>query len=219
MRVLYLTIAFLTALALSWQAHADPVRPFRATWVVFDSDCTDLYDTPVPAGGAVDLTAVANWDTFPEAYPLQDNLSARVQTSGSPDGLCDDSPATVLGTWTIGADTDLYLGPLKMPAAGGYLLTDFVTVGGTDWQFDVILASPFAPTTATELWRSGAQTTLLPALFALGPVPVTSSQVSVTEEFPWVTDAVYLRLDLDGAGTFTLDAALLPYRSDAHGRD
>ncbi|NIR35995.1 MAG: hypothetical protein GWN07_08335, partial [Actinobacteria bacterium] len=60
-------LLILAALVVAVPAAADPTRSFRAPWLVLDADCTDLYDTPAPPSGAVDLTTLTNWDTKSEA--------------------------------------------------------------------------------------------------------------------------------------------------------
>ncbi len=200
-------------------------RPFRQPWVIFDDACTDLYSLDAfgnqpPAGtdpGSNGLGSTASWNSLAEAYNLQANIGAPIQVSGDPDGLCDAYPERIIGNITIGADQDLYVGPINSPADGFLMLVDF-DAKVTDYQFAIRIPQPWAPTNARSLGSTAVQTTLNQLLFGFGPTVNSSALQATSDEVPWVTEHNYLWINLDGGGAWQMNMALIPYRSQQYGR-
>lgn len=218
-----LILALLIALALAHGARADqigppPARELHGTWTLLKSGCTDLYDTPVPPGGTDTggLGSTSSWNDVTEAYNLQANIGAPAQTSGSPDGLCDSEPWSIKGDITTGASQDLYIGPLNLPVDGGYLVSNYDTIG-TNWAFVLVIPDPVpdAATDVLELERQATSTSLNSVMVLIGPGgDYSPAAILDSEAAVWPEAPLYLVLDWNGAASWVADIAIIPFRSN-----
>jgi hypothetical protein len=166
----------------------------------------------------VDLTVLTNWDTFSEAYDIQANIGALAQVSGDPDGLCDASPETLLGNFTLAADQGLVIGPIKFPAGGVFWVHDFTAIA-TDYRFLFQLEQPWDSAGMT-FTGTPTDTSLTPEAYVFGPGPVgTSSYINAADQLPFPAARIYIVLDLDGIGDFDFNVGLISLRADQFGRD
>lgn len=182
-----------------------------------DSDCVDLYDEPATTSG-VDLTTTSNWDTQAEAVNPGLNVRDAVQTSGSPDGWCDSAPWIIDATGIVLAgDEDLYIGPVLWPSQGAYVNFQVGTITGTNialrWMIDSPYGyTPFGPLPTDTLFSGTTITTASQLLYYVGPDAEGSSQVTGMDYGPIPTGGLYLRIDMNGAGTFAFDLGVDPAR-------
>jgi hypothetical protein len=166
----------------------------------------------------VDLTVLTNWDTFSEAYDIQANIGALAQVSGDPDGLCDASPETVLGNFTLAADQGLVLGPIKFPAGGIFWVHDFTAIA-TDYRFLFQLEQPWDSAGMT-FTGTATDTSLTPEGYVFGPGPVgVSSYLNAADQLPFPAANIYIVLDLDGVGDFDFNVGMVSLRADQYGKD
>jgi hypothetical protein len=202
-------------------------RPFSDVWVIFDDDCTDLYNLDAaglaPPGGADSgangLDSTGSWNTLPDAYNLQANIGAPHQVSGDPDGLCDDAPETIEGNLTIGADQDLHIGPIVFPKQGAYFLYDWdAIVLDYSWGMTSLVPWDTGGIVEWDWWALDNQTSLTSNLRSVGPHLNSTSQMSASDETGIPAMPVYISLFLDNAGAWQVNAAFVPYRLDKYGK-
>lgn len=176
--------------------------------LIFDQDCTDLYDVPATTVN-VDLTTTANWDTVEEAINPDLNKHDAPQTSGSPDGWCDSTPVVIKGSLTIGAVEDLWIGPLRAPGQGFYQQYKFDTVV-TNYSTDYMIQTLWDPgvTRAFALSADGSSTAVVTQL--VGPGTEVSSQIGTFETAPLPRTDIYLVIDLNGAGAWAFNFGTIP---------
>ena len=182
----------------------------RVQWL-FDSDCTDANDTPATTVN-VAVNDLANWNTLGEAIDPSLNENDAVQTSGSADGWCDDAPYRIRGNWTTTGNQTVLIGPVRVPDSGFAVVQDWTSVG-TDYSWDFSYQPPWAATTAN--WSQiNDSTTTGDTVGLISPLTETSGNIVShgAANFP-AGMLYYLKLDLDGAGTWTVDASFHPLRS------
>jgi hypothetical protein len=181
--------------------------------LLFDADCTDLYDTPNTTDGT-DVSDENNWDTFAKAVDVMGNLGDATQISGSPDGWCDATPWAINGTIVMATDEDLYIGPFMLPADGIFVHSLFATVG-TNYNFEWIFDNSW-DTSQSDFVVPGTPTTATTSVIQyFGPFSTVASDGTVVDslgEHPILNTLVYLRLDLNGAATWAMNEAIYQTR-------
>jgi hypothetical protein len=223
--------ALLAAALLTLPASADRVgvlnaRPLHSTWKIFEDGCTDLYSldgagNPPPAGtdpGATGLGSTSSWNSLAEAYNLQANQGAPPQVSGDVDGLCDDAPWTINGALSTGASQDLFIGPLNFHGRGGYLISDYDVIG-TNWAYTWNIDSPFdGSAVKIEFDRTTASTSTGVIIHLFGPAGVdAAAAIAASEESVFPEAPIYLMLDLNGAASWQINLAFIPFKTDRYG--
>lgn len=212
MRLFALIIA---ALLLPSFASADLDLAKYGSWQIFDSDCTDSFSLPAPPV-ATDLTITNNWDTVAEAIDPSLNKDAPAQTSGSADGWCDATPWIIKLSHTHGADEDVFVGPFKMPAEGFYWQFDPGTLTVTTFSVDWGFIRPWAPTTFTNIWLEADSSSTTGILRLIAPYNEGSSQVTAGDYGPQPATPLYLKVDINGAGDFTMDAWVIAVKKGSN---
>lgn len=215
MRSLILSIALLLVASPAF-AQSGAYDLTKVTVIATDdSDCVDLYDEPATTSG-VDLTTTNNWDTQAEAVNPGLNVNDAVQTSGSPDGWCDSAPWIIDATGIVlAADEDLYIGPVIWPGQGAYVNFHVGTLTGTNialrWGIDSPYGyAPFGPVPTDTVFSGSAITSAGQLLYYVGPDTESSSQVTSIDSGPIPTGGLYIRIDMNGAGTFAFDLGVAP---------
>lgn len=180
--------------------------------ILFDSDCTDSYSVPATTVNLA-VNTLTTWDSLVEAINPDRNRQDAVQTSGSADGWCDATPWIMKGSITTGADTNLWLGPFIAPDLGFFLSYQFSALA-TTYSFDVWYKLPWSTNTG-DILMSFADSNSTAALgVPYGPYDPTNSQLTGGDNMAFPSGMVfYLMLDLNGAGTFTFDAASNPIKN------
>jgi hypothetical protein len=219
-------LAILATPALADRVGLPAPRPVHGTWKIFEDGCTDIYSLDhagnAPPGGTDPgtdgLLSTASWNSLAEAYNLQANIGAPPQVSGVTDGLCDAEPWTINGTVPTGASQDVFIGPLNLHGRGGYLISDYDVIG-TNWAYTWNIDSPFDGSAAVvEFDRTTASTSTSIVIHLFGPAGddaaagILASEESVFPEAP-----VYLMLDLNGAATWQINLAFIPFKYDRYG--
>jgi hypothetical protein len=118
MRALLVALVLLLAAPSSAQSGPEDWFPY---WDVMAWGCADSYDTPVPPAGAVDFRTGATFPDHSVGYDLLLNKGAPTQTSGSPDGLCDNAPQTIEGNFTTSVASQ-YLELTIYPPPAGFVV-------------------------------------------------------------------------------------------------
>lgn len=219
-------VALVAAPALADRVGPKPVRPVRGVWVLFDDDCTDSYSLDgaglaPPAGtdpGTGGLGSTSSWNSLAEAYNLQANLGAPAQVSGAADGLCDATPWTIAGAITTGAAQDLYIGPIKLPASGAYLISDMDAVG-ISYDYSWVIELPWDTATGYTVATTANTNSLNVLVYNVGPLDNTSTIVQTSDEMAFPAVDHYLFIDLNDAASWQINLGLFPYRTDFHGND
>ncbi|NIR35993.1 MAG: hypothetical protein GWN07_08325, partial [Actinobacteria bacterium] len=193
------------------------------TWVVFDADCTDLYNLDAngnapPAvtdwSSSADLCDTTTWDAAGQAYALRKNFDAPPQTQGTPDCVCDAAPWTIYGTLTTAGSEPLYIVFDWAPPDGMFIISE--VSGGTSHNWAMSQYRPWLGGAPGNAWATpDTDTATWPQTFYLGPHE-ESSQFIPDSEGRWNVerDRLLFRLQLDGAGApWTINAGFLPARS------
>lgn len=210
MRFLYPLLSLALLLGLAAPAAAlDLTDPLGR--LVFDSDCTDSFDTPA-VSVTTDILTHTNWDSISEAIDPDANLGDATQTSGSADGWCDSTPWVISGAITTTASRDLYVGPVSIDG-NGLMLSVRSNPNVTSYQ--TIFMFDSADEGVQDAYMStGANTTTNPEVELFGPWEETGGDVSDDAgNVPIPTAPLYLRFDLNGTGTFGVDWKAWPIKA------
>ena len=191
----YLVFCIMAALLVP--AVSSAIDTNRYPYTLIDQTCTDANDSP--ARPAVPL------GTF------DGKLRATPQTSGSPDGYCDNDPWIVTGALTA----DTVFGPFALPegSSGFYMFVD-ATVVGTTWAWNIMAQVPFDGRTQSvdSLAQQSGSADLI---FSFGADTGRSANNVVNSPLGRgdgpVPNPFYLLYNETSATSFTADVGLVPF--------
>ena len=192
MRRLILAVTVLLLAAPAWSIDTN-VYPST----LMDQSCTDANDVPAA-------------ETLALAYFNQSNVAAAVQTSGNPDGFCDNDSRIKTGAIAAVAS----FGPFSGVGVKGLYIfvdADTVTGGTTAWRVDLYGRKPHDGVAIIHDYSTGLTGT--GDVIIVQGTDVGAASAADNSLDTGVPDIFYIKLALPGGGatSITADFSVVPY--------
>jgi hypothetical protein len=189
------------ALLVLFAAPASAVDTNVYPFVIVDADCTDANDVPA-----------AYTPSSPHSFVRKNVItpSALIQTSGSPDGFCDNDSRILVGA----AITDTTFGPFSNGGIDGlYIMVETTSVTGATPSWRTFIAA-FRTQDATllgieELDTESAASGLFD--YTVGSSPGTPSEINDGTFDMQLPNTWYFKLDLVAATAWTGSISFIPW--------